>query len=175
MLRLVFWRLVCLGQCACALEEFTVYCCWVESTIFKFTLSWISICLVPQLCPTLCNPRGDSPPGSSVHGILQARILEWVATPFSRGSSWPKNRTEVSCIAGRFFTIWATRETHVWLISRVLIIDSYSFYLLFSVFLWRGWSLKLPAPPFLLISLSNYFLKEIFYNVPLISWNKIYR
>ena len=47
-------------------------------------------------------------PGSSVHGILQARILEWVAIPFSRGSSWPRDRTRVSRIAGRFFTIWAT-------------------------------------------------------------------
>ena len=51
-----------------------------------------------------------TPPGSSVHGILQARILEWVAIPFSRGSSWPRNRIWVSCVAGRFFTVWATRE-----------------------------------------------------------------
>ena len=49
-------------------------------------------------------------PGSSVHGTLQARILEWVAIPFSRGSSWPKDGTQVSCIAGRFFTSWATGE-----------------------------------------------------------------
>ena len=48
--------------------------------------------------------------GSSVHGILQARILEWVAYPFFRGSSWPRNWTGVSCIAGRFFSSWATRE-----------------------------------------------------------------
>ena len=48
-------------------------------------------------------------PGSSVHGILQARILEWVAMSFSRESSWPRDRTQVSHIAGRFFTIWATR------------------------------------------------------------------
>ena len=45
---------------------------------------------------------------SSVHGILQARILEWVAIPFSRGSSWPRDWTRVSCIAGRFFTIWVS-------------------------------------------------------------------
>ena len=51
-----------------------------------------------------------SPPGSSVHGVLQARILEWVAIPFSRGSSQPRDRTQVSCIAGGFFTSWATRE-----------------------------------------------------------------
>ena len=51
-------------------------------------------------------------PGSSVHGILQARILEWVAIPFSRGSSWTRDRTQVSSIAGRFFTVWATREAN---------------------------------------------------------------
>ena len=51
-----------------------------------------------------------SPPGSSVHGILQPRILEWVAISSSRGSSWPRDQTQVSCIAGRFFTIWATWE-----------------------------------------------------------------
>ena len=51
-----------------------------------------------------------SPPGSSVHGLLQARILEWVAIPCSSRSSWRRDRTQVSCIAGRFFTIWAPRE-----------------------------------------------------------------
>ena len=51
-----------------------------------------------------------APPGSSVHGILQAGTLEWVAIPFSRGSSQPRDRNQVSCIAGRFSTIWATRE-----------------------------------------------------------------
>ena len=52
----------------------------------------------------LCNPTNCSPPGSSVHGILQARISEWVAIPFSRGSSQIKDQTWVSCIVGRFFT-----------------------------------------------------------------------
>ena len=63
-----------------------------------------------QPCLTLWNPRDCSPPGFSVHGILQTRILGWVAVLFSRGSSWPRVWTWVSCIAGRFFTIWATRE-----------------------------------------------------------------
>ena len=54
-----------------------------------------------------------SPPSSSVHGILQARTLEWVAIPFSRGSSRPREQTCVSCTAGRFFTIWATREAQI--------------------------------------------------------------
>ena len=56
------------------------------------------------------RPMDCSPPGSSVHGILQARILEWVAISFSRGSSQPRNQTQVSCIAGRCFNLWATRE-----------------------------------------------------------------
>ena len=63
-----------------------------------------------QSCPTLFNPLDWSPPGSSVHGILQASILECIAMPSSRGSSWPRDRTQVSCIAGGFFTVWATRE-----------------------------------------------------------------
>ena len=63
-----------------------------------------------QSCLTL-QPHGPySPPGSSVLGILQARILEWIAIPFSRGSSWPSDRTQVSHIGGRLFTIWATQE-----------------------------------------------------------------
>ena len=55
-----------------------------------------------------------SPPGSFVHGILQARILEQVAIPFSKGSSQPRDQTQVSCIAGGFFTTWATREAQIW-------------------------------------------------------------
>ena len=66
--------------------------------------------LVAQLCLTLCNPMDCSLPGSSVHGIFQARVLEWVAISFSRGSSWPRDRTWVFHIIGRHFTIWATRE-----------------------------------------------------------------
>ena len=55
-----------------------------------------------------------SPSDSFVHGILQARILEWVAVPFSRGSSWPGDQTHISCIAGRFLMVWATRK--LWLL-----------------------------------------------------------
>ena len=60
--------------------------------------------LVAQSCPTLCIPMDCSSPGSSVHEIFQAMILEWVAVSFSRGSSQPRDRTQVSCTAGRFFT-----------------------------------------------------------------------
>ena len=66
-----------------------------------------------QLCLTLHDPMDCSLPGSSVHGILLARILEWVAMPSSRGSSWRRNRTRISyisCMAGRFITTGTTRE-----------------------------------------------------------------
>ena len=68
-------------------------------------LGVLRVCLVAQSCPTLCNPLGYSPPGSSVQGILQARIPELFAIPFSKGSSRPRDRAQVSCIAGGFFTI----------------------------------------------------------------------
>ena len=61
--------------------------------------------LVAQSCVTLCNPMDYSLPGSSAHGILQVRLLEWVVIPSSRGSSQPKHQTPVSCIVGRFFAI----------------------------------------------------------------------
>ena len=65
---------------------------------------------VVQSCPTLSDPTDCSPPGSSLHGILQAKVLEWGAISFSRGSSWPRDWTLVSCIPGRHFNLWATRE-----------------------------------------------------------------
>ena len=70
----------------------------------------VLVMLVAQSCLTLCDPMGCSPSGSSVHGISQARILEWIAISFSRGSFWPKDQILVSCLGGRFFTIWATGE-----------------------------------------------------------------
>ena len=66
-----------------------------------------------QSCPTFCDPMDCSIRCSSIHGILQARILEWVAISFSRRSSQPRDRTRVSPTAGRCFTIWATREAQV--------------------------------------------------------------
>ena len=76
------------------------------------------VCVCPRTCACMYSVMSDSlkpyglcsPPGSSVHGILQARILEWVAIPFSRVSVQPKDWNQVSCIAGRFFAIWATGE-----------------------------------------------------------------
>ena len=75
----------------------------------------VCVCvLIAQSCLTLYDPMDCSLPGSSVHGILQSRILEWVAMSSSRGSSQPRDQTQVSCIAGRFFTIWATRKSWSW-------------------------------------------------------------
>ena len=69
---------------------------------------------VTQSCLTLCDPSDYK-----VHGTVQARILEWVAFPFSRGSSQPRNRTRISCIAGRFFTNWATREALICVLRHI--------------------------------------------------------
>ena len=73
---------------------------------------------IAQSCLTLCDPMDCSLPGSSVHGISQARILEWVAISFSRGFSRPRDRTQVSGIAGRHFTVWATRKC--WRESKIM-------------------------------------------------------
>ena len=68
--------------------------------------------LVAQSCPTPCDPMDCSLPGSSVLGILQARTLDGLPFPPPGESSWPRDRAQVSCIAGGFFTVWATREAH---------------------------------------------------------------
>ena len=67
----------------------------------------VKVLVVPS-CLILCDPMNCSLPGSSVHEILWARILEWVAISFSTESSWPRDWTGISCIAGRFFIVWAT-------------------------------------------------------------------
>ena len=93
---------------------------WFSKVLHLHITSKVNVChhmsllklKVPQSCPTLCDPMDSSLPGSSDHGILQLRILEWVAIPFSRGSSRWRDWTWVSCIASRFFTIWATRISY---------------------------------------------------------------
>ena len=72
---------------------------------------------ITQSCLTLCNPMDCSLPGFSVHGIFQARVLEWAAISFSRGSSWPRDQTQVSCLAGRHFILWATREAQMMVVN----------------------------------------------------------
>ena len=89
---------------------------------FSVGLSWFpsassdTSVKVAQSFLTLCDPMDCSLPGSSVLGILQAEILEWVAIPFCRASSQPRDRTEVSHVAGGFFTVWATRKAQTILV-----------------------------------------------------------
>ena len=71
---------------------------WPYKSLLKARV-WITMS-----CPTLCAPTDCSLPGSSVHGVSQARILEWVVISSSQGSSWSRDRTHISCFAGRFFT-----------------------------------------------------------------------
>ena len=108
---------------SCAWELFLLHCSppslWSRSSLSlpflrPCTLSYLilkcvcmCVCVVTQLCLTLCDPVDYSLPVSSVRGILQSRILEWVAISFSRESSQPRDRTWVSCIAGRRFFLWA--------------------------------------------------------------------
>ena len=86
---------------------------YFSSTNPKISLSFVHTKLLQQ-CPTLCNLLDCSPPGSSIRGILQARILQWVTVPSSRGSYQPRDRTQVSCgscIAGGFFTTEPLRKS----------------------------------------------------------------
>ena len=103
----------------------------LTSTLFS------AVVLVAQSCPTLCDPMDCSPPGSSVRGLLQARRLQWVTSPFLRRYSQPR----ASCISGRFFTIWATRDyQYKWCVLLLLYFSSN----LFSVF--TNWLLTLAHP-----------------------------
>ena len=88
------WIICSIMYCACLNHDFHRYVC----------------VLFTQLCPILCDSMDCRPPGSSVHGILQAVTLEWAAIPFSRGSSQPRDWAQVYCITGRLFTICATKE-----------------------------------------------------------------
>ena len=93
--------------CLKAITTFTLH---FHIKLLFFKVLPMCVCSVAQSCPTLWNSMDYSSPVFSVPGILHARILEWVAIPFSRGSSWFRDQTCVSCTARRFFTVWATRE-----------------------------------------------------------------
>ena len=99
-----------------SLEEFTE----LNESCYTYGLLW-KCKSVRCSVMSLCNPMDCILPASSVHGILQARMLEWVAISFSRGSFQPRDQTQVSCITGRFFTTWATREATVYYRERIQI------------------------------------------------------
>ena len=100
-----FWNFLCSALGAC----FILFCP-LKGHLMLW--SWGCYCSVAKSGLTFWDPMDCSPSGSSVHGILQARILEWVAISFSRESSRPRDRTQVSRIPGRYFNLWATREAH---------------------------------------------------------------
>ena len=129
-------------------------------------VKWIVSC---QSCPTLCSPMDYSLPCSFIHWSLQARILEWVAIPFSRGLSWCRDQTQVSSIAGSFFSIWATRVQNStcvlgshWYIKKEKWITPFRL----SVFSWMGIVMHITQ-----ILGCYYFLKTIsmlrFYFLPI--------
>ena len=96
-------------------EGSSIWFSYIPTSVYIITDIYVlriyyMLVLVAQSCPTLYHTMHCSPPGSSVQGILQARILEWVAIPFSRGSSQARDWTWVHCIAHWFFTIWANGE-----------------------------------------------------------------
>ena len=120
-----------------------------------FVISWVSewVSEVAQSCPTFYDPMDCSLPGSSVYGILQARVLEWVAISFSRGSSQPRDRTRVSCIPGRcynfifslFNVISLARRFFFfflnisYLFTIIFLFIIFLFLLLFLLFPWFAW------------------------------------
>ena len=95
-----------MDTCICMAES--LRCSHETTTILLISYVFV---LIAQSCPTLCNPTDCSLPSFSVHGIIQARILEWIAIPFSRGTSQPRDQFLVSCLSGRFFTIRATGKS----------------------------------------------------------------
>ena len=141
------------------------------------------VCLVPQSCLTLCDPMDCSPPGSSVDGILQARILESVAMPSFRGSSQPRDQTRVShiaggsptlqvdlphCtrvsyIAGGSFTVWATRES--------VMLNSFQT-LLMACEIWNMTNTKKACSCSTFLHIPSWLLKycNIFYLISQWSW-----
>ena len=130
-----------------------------NSGILMGSITLASVCCkmkvqVAQLCPTLCDPMDYTVPG-----ILQARILEWVAFPFSRGFSQPRNQTRVSCIAGRFFTSWATRDK----MCLQAPIPSMNLSLLTQM--WKKWEFLLPELKLLACLISCVWLFVILWTV----------
>ena len=96
------------GKNLCSYRFFIILSNGDNFVFTKSLLHLATFCVLTQSCLTLCDLVDCSPPGSSIRGIPQVR--EWVAIPFSRRSSWSRDWTRISCIVGRFFTIWATRE-----------------------------------------------------------------
>ena len=144
-------------------------CTHLEYVLYIESMKWSE---VSQSCLTLCHPMDYSLLGSSVHGIFQARVLEWIAMSFSRGPSRPRNRTQVSRIAGRRFTVWATREALIshsrkpgskWVTTQLWLSESLRFF---------GYSSSVySCHLFLISSASVRFLQFLSFIMPILAWN----
>ena len=116
----------CVCVCVCGWEACRILVPWPEiEPVPSAKKAWNPLALESENESVSCSavsdslqPMGCSSPGSFIHRVFQAGVLEWVAMPFSRGSSWPRNWIRVSCITGRFFTIWVTREAWWTLVLR---------------------------------------------------------
>ena len=123
-----------------------------EIVLWALPLS-LCTCWVTSAVSALCNPWDWSPPGSPVHGILQARVLEWVAMPSSRGSFQPRDWTHsscCSCIMGIFFYCWTTREAPLFLYTLLYLFSS-----------WHSLSPKIYLVICLCLSMPPHFLSWV--------------
>ena len=115
---ILFGSIYCIGHFVKANPQEKKWDQWLPGAGDKRRFGGVRVCvicvLVTQSCPTLCDPMDYSQAGSCVHGILQARILEWVAISFSRRSSQPRDQTWLSHNTSRFFTIWTGKESQDW-------------------------------------------------------------
>ena len=147
----------------------------LSKMVASLVVQWIRILSrLAQSCPTHCNPMDCSLPGSSVHGIFQAIVLEWIVISFSRGSSQPRDWTQVSLIVDRRFTVWATREVPRLIQTRMLPPKPWLSLPLTETpcWVWHEW--KYWGHSFLLLQFmeSRKFLKEskIWGCCPLLHW-----
>ena len=93
-------------------EMLSIVPCVIQKVLVSY-FSYIGSCSVTKSCPTPCNPMDCSLPGFSVHGVFQSRTQQWIAISFSRGSSWLRDWTCISCISRRILYHWAIREVYV--------------------------------------------------------------
>ena len=129
--------IICLSQTLAlfhcmTFSTFKIKICYVDIWLYLSFINCSCCCSVGKLCLTLCDPMDCSPPGSSVHGIFQARILEWVAISSSRGSSQPRDPTPSPALAGRFFTAEPPGKPYS-------LIHKINICLLFARYLARHW------------------------------------
>ena len=135
--------------------------------IINLWVIWVNVVhLVAKLCPTLCDLKDCSPPGSSVHGSLQARIPEWVALSSSTWSSQSRDQTQVSCIGRWILYHWATKEAHVWDNIFSLLFNQIWAGILLFVFKYIEWARQLLCRIFLLVLLS-WSINPLYITTPL--------